>query len=130
MIKALGAAVLAAHGLIHLIGFVVPWRIAAVEGFPYRTTALDGILALGDTGTRLVGIAWLVLAIGFVVAAAATWRGEAWARALAAGLAAASIVVCGLGLPEAVAGVAVNIAILAVLAWTALGRGAAAGTPG
>jgi hypothetical protein len=32
------AGAIAAHGLIHLIGFVVPWQLAAVAGFPYRTT--------------------------------------------------------------------------------------------
>ena len=54
MIRALGAAVLAAHGLLHLIGFVVPWRIAVVDGFADRTTALGGVLALGDGGARIL----------------------------------------------------------------------------
>lgn len=125
MTKALGVALLAAHGLIHLIGFVVPWRLAVVDGFAYRTTALGGAIALGDLGARLVGIAWLALAIGFVLAAVATWRGARWAGGLTAVLAIASIAVCVLGLPETVAGIAVNIGILAVLAWTAVGRGAA-----
>ena len=31
------AAVLAAHGVIHLIGFVVSWELAEVDGFPDRT---------------------------------------------------------------------------------------------
>ena len=66
MIRTLAAAILAAHGLIHLIGFVVPWGIAQVEGFPYRTSALAGAVALGETGARAVGVAWLVLAVGFV----------------------------------------------------------------
>lgn len=123
MIKALGAALLAGHGLIHLIGFVVPWRIAVMDGFAYRTTALGGAMALGDAGARVVGVAWLVLAIGFVVAAVATWRGASWAAAVTAVLAAASIIVCVLGLPETGAGIVVNIGILAVLAWAAYGRG-------
>ena len=82
MIRTLAAALLAVHGLIHLIGFVVPWGIAQVEGFPYRTTALAGAVALGDAGARLVGVAWLVLAVGFVVAGVATWRRAAWAAPL------------------------------------------------
>lgn len=125
MIKALGAALLAAHGLIHLIGFVVPWRIAAPDGFAYRTTALGAVIELGDAGARLVGVAWLVIAAGFVLAAVATWRGARWAAGITALLAIASIVVCALGLPETVAGIAVNLGILAVLAWAAVGRGAA-----
>lgn len=124
MTRTFCAAVLAAHGLIHLIGFVVPWGIATIDGFAYRTTVLGGTVAIGDAGARLVGVAWLVLAAGFVVAAVATGRRTQWAAGLAGVLAVASIVVCALGLPETVAGIAVNIGILALLAWAALGRGA------
>jgi hypothetical protein len=123
MIRTLAAGFLAAHGLIHLIGFVVPWGIAQVEGFPYRTSALAGAVALGETGARAVGVAWLVLAVGFVIAGAATWRREAWAPLLTAVLAIASIVVCVLGLPEAAFGIVVNVAILVALGWAAVGRG-------
>jgi hypothetical protein len=124
MIKALGAAVLAAHGLIGLIGFVVPWRLAVIDGFAYRTTALGGAIALGDAGARIVGVAWLVIAAGFVIAAVAIWRGARWAPGLTAVLAGASLAVSILGLPETAAGIVVNIGILAVLAWTAFGGGA------
>jgi len=122
MNKVMGAAVLAGHGLIHLIGFVVLWQLAVVDGFAYRTTALGGALALGDVGARLIGAAWLVLGVGFVLAAVVTWRGTRQAAGLTAVLAAASIIVCVLGLPETVAGIVVNIAILAVLGWTTIGR--------
>lgn len=120
------AAVLAAHGLIHLIGFLVPWRIAEVEGFAYRTTALAGSVELGTTGAQVVGLAWLLIAVGFVVAAIGAWRRAAWALGLTAGLAIASLVVCVLGLPETVAGIVVNVAILAAVAWVTFLRGRAA----
>ena len=70
-------------------------------------------------------MAWLAIAIGFVLAAVSTWRGASWAAAVLGVLAVASIGVCVLGLPETVAGIAVNVGILAVLTWAALGRGAA-----
>lgn len=128
MLKHLATAALAVHGLIHLIGFVVPWGIAQVDGFPYRTTALGGAIAIGDTGARVVGVAWLVLAIGFVVAAVAAWRGAALVTSLVAGLAVASIAVCALGLPDAGFGIVVNVAILGILAVSAMkGRGRTAG---
>ncbi len=114
MITALAAAALALHGLIHLIGFVVPWGLAQVEGFPYRTTAFAGAIALGDTGTRAVGVAWLLLAIGFVIAAVALWRREPWAVPLAVVLAIGSAVVCAAGLPEAGIGILVDAAIIAI----------------
>jgi predicted cation transporter len=130
MTRMLAAALLAVHGLIHLIGFVVPWGIAQVEGFPYRTSALAGAVALGEPGARLVGVAWLVLAVGFVVAGVATWRRAAWAAPLTAALAVASIVICTLGLPESVAGIVVNVAILAALGWIAVARGSTVRVPG
>ena len=56
MIQTVAAALLALHGIIHLIGFVTPWRIATLQGFTYRTTALNGTLEVGDSGARLIGL--------------------------------------------------------------------------
>ncbi len=120
MIRIAAAVVVAGHGLIHLIGFVVPWGIARPEGFPYRTTALDGAIVLGDTGARVVGLVWLACAVGFVVAGLGIWRRTRWALPLAASLAIVSILVCVLGLPEAVAGVVMNTIILVIVAWASL----------
>ena len=122
MIQIVAAVVLALHGLIHLIGFVTPWRIAALQGFTYRTTALNGALEIGDPGVRLIGLVWLGLAIGFVAAGYGIWRGEPWALALTVILAIVSLAVCILGLPEAFAGIAINIVILGAVAYAAILR--------
>jgi hypothetical protein len=114
--RLLAAALLAAHGFIHVIGFVVPWRIAQVEGFAYRTTALGGSVELGATGVQVAGLAWLAIAVGFIVAAVGAWRGSAWALGLTVALAIASLAVCVLGLPETAAGIAVDVGILAAVA--------------
>ena len=113
------AAAIAAHGLIHLIGFVVPWQLAAVAGFPYRTTVLDGTADLGEIGVRVVGIIWLACAIGFIVAAVGLVRRTTWALPLTAILAIVSLVVCVVGLPETAMGIAVNVVILGGAAWAA-----------
>ncbi len=55
MIQTIAAVLLAIHGIIHLIGFVTPWRIATLQGFTYKTTALNGALEVGDSGARLIG---------------------------------------------------------------------------
>jgi hypothetical protein len=126
-VRTLAAAAVAAHGLIHLIGFIVPWRLAELEGFAYRTTVLGGGLELGAIGVRVIGLAWLAIAAGFLVAARGVWRRSAWAPGLAAALATASLVVCGLGLPETAAGVAVNPVLLAAVAGASVrGHGLAA----
>ena len=122
MIQTVAAILLVVHGLIHLIGFVVPWRLATLAGFPLRTTAFNGAVELGDLGARLVGLVWLALAIGFVAAAYGVWRGESWAVPLVAGLAAISLVACVAGFPEAGVGIAINIAILGVVAYVAVLR--------
>ena len=64
LIQTVAAVLLALRGVIHLIGFVVLWRIATIQGYPLRTTALE----LGDLSGRFVGLVRLVLAMGFVAA--------------------------------------------------------------
>jgi hypothetical protein len=128
LLRSLVAAALAVHGLIHLIGFLVPWRIAHLDGFAYRTTALGGSMDLGTTGAQVVGLAWLVIAVGFVVAAISVWRRAAWALGLTAALAIASLVVCVLGLPETMAGIVVNVAILGSAVWMTFIRRVTTGT--
>lgn len=122
MIQTVAAVLLALHGIIHLIGFVTPWRIATLQGFTYRTTALNGALEIGDSGARLIGLVWLALAIGFVAAGYGVWRGEPWALALTGVLAVVSLVVCVLGLPEAFAGIAINVVILGAVGYVAFIR--------
>jgi hypothetical protein len=117
MIRLAGAALVALHGAIHLIGFVVPWRLATIDGFPYRVTALGGMTDLGDVGARVLGIVWLACAVGFIVAGVGIGRRAPWALPLTAVLAAVSLVVCVMGLPETAAGIVVNVGILSAVAW-------------
>ena len=122
MIRRIAAILLALHGVIHLIGFVTPWRIATLEGFAYRTTVLNGALDVGDAGVRVVGLVWLGLSAGFLAAGYGVWRGKRWAVGLTGVLAVVSLVVCLLGLPETFAGIAINVVILAVVAYVVFVR--------
>ncbi len=120
MFRIVAAVFLALHGIVHLFGFVVPWQLTEMEGFAYHTTALNGSLELGDAGARLLGLAWFALAVVFVVAAVGILGRRAWGIPLTAVAAAVSLVVCALGLPEAIAGIWVNGGILAVVAGIAI----------
>ena len=64
-------AVLAAHGLIHLLGPTVYLRISDLQGLPYKTTLLNGHLDVGVRGIAIFGGLWVLPAVGFVVSALA-----------------------------------------------------------
>jgi hypothetical protein len=122
MIRRTAGVVLALHGLIHVIGFLSPWRIATLEGFAYRTTAFNGGLDIGDIGVRAIGLVWLGLTLGFLAAGYGLWRGKPWAVGLAGVLAVVSLIVSIVGLPETVAGVVVDAAILATVSYLAVSK--------
>lgn len=109
------AALLVLHGLVHLLGFVVPFGLAEVEGFPRSTTVLAGRLDLGEVAIRLAGVGWLFVAVAFVTAAVGLWLFLPWWWGLALGAVAVSAVLCALFLPTAWAGLAVDVVILAAL---------------
>ena len=104
-----------AHGVAHLPGFLTSWRLASLEGMAYKTTLLAGSVDVGDVGIRIVGVLWLLVAIGFVVAAVGTALATSWWGTLTAVVASFSFVLSALEWPEAKVGVVVNLAILAYL---------------
>ena len=110
------AVLMLLHGVAHLPGFVSEWRLAALEGLPYRTTILAGRLDLGDIGIRVVGLLWLVAALGFLAAGTGALANRSWWTAAAAAAALGSLALSLLELPQARIGLAVNLAILASLA--------------
>lgn len=129
MTRTIVSLVLAVHGLIHLLGFVVPWRLADVRGFPRETTALNGRIELGEFGARAVGVAWLVAALAFVALAVGVWRRMVWVVPVGGTAAALSLVLCVLAAPRANAGLAVDVAVLLAVLYLGLNGSAVAGWP-
>ena len=108
------AAVLIAHGVAHLVGFVVPWKLVSTAEVPYRTTVLGGVSDLGDAGARALGVVWLMAALAFVLLAGSVLAGSnvrPWALAMLA----LSSLLCVVGWPEARIGLVVNVVLLTVL---------------
>jgi hypothetical protein len=130
MIRRTAAVAVALHGVIHLIGFVSPWRIASLEGFAYRTTIVDGAQDIGDAGVRVIGLIWLGLTFAFLAAGYALWRGKPWAVGLTGALAVLSLIVCVAGLPETAAGVATDVVILATVSYVAFHKSRSFGRTG
>ena len=108
------AGLLIAHGIAHLVGFAVPWKLMSSAEVPYRTTILGGAIDVGGTGARALGVLWLITALAFVVLAGAVllgWNVRFWTFAALS----LSIVLCVAGWPDARIGLAVNGVVLTVL---------------
>ncbi len=69
------SAILAGHGLIHLIGAAVYLRLSTVQGFSHKTTLLGGRWDLWERGIAVYGALWAAAAVGFILAAAAMAAG-------------------------------------------------------
>jgi len=106
--------IMAIHGIAHLVGFLVPWRLIKTSEEP-ATTILAGRVHMGDAGMRVFGIIWLGLAIGFVIAGIGAWTGSRWWIRFATGVALPSLLFCVLALPQSKIGIPVNLAILALI---------------
>jgi uncharacterized membrane protein YoaK (UPF0700 family) len=113
--RVVAAFVLLAHGVAHLVGFVVPWRLATLPEVPYRSTILGGRLEVGDTGVKALGVLWLIAALAFAVAAAGLVMRASWWHPLTMAMAIVSLGLCVVGWPDSKIGVPVNVAIIILL---------------
>jgi hypothetical protein len=123
------ALLLAVHGVAHLVGFVTAWELRNLPAVPFHTTVLGGLIDVGRSGARLVGVGWLLAAIAFAVVAAGLVARRSWWLSAAYGALGFSLILCLLGWPDSRIGVAVNAGLLALLAigsrldWLPLGSG-------
>lgn len=113
--KILIAIFLFIHGFAHLIGFVVPWKIAQLEEMPYKTTLFNGSLNIGDLGIKIIGVFWLLVAIAFflsvylIISQNPLWFFFTFFVSLN------SIILCILGWPDSKIGVFANFFLLLFL---------------
>ena len=110
------AVFLVLHGLVHLIGFTVPWRLGGLRGSEYSTLILNRSIEVGDTAVKLLGLLWLAAAIAFIVVGAMVWRGHPWAGRTTVALLLGSAFLCTVDLPSSVMGLVIDVALLALLA--------------
>jgi hypothetical protein len=113
----LAAFVLIAHGLIHLLGTIVYLRLGEVSGFAYKTTLLGNSWDVGPVGIGIFGAMWALAALGFIVAAIAMLIGSSWWQPVLIGVTVFSLLLTGLDWSLALAGVAFNLVILALVFW-------------
>jgi hydrogenase/urease accessory protein HupE len=92
------------HGLVHVVGFTVPWGLGGPRGIESSTRILNHSIEAGDTGVKLLGFIWLAAAVAFVAA-----------RRSAVALVLGSTVLCTVGLPGSIMGLAIDVVLLGLL---------------
>ena len=109
------AVVIAAHGLVHLMGVSLLWKL----GQPGQLRYADAVPAPGTVAAELAGGLWLLAAVLFVTAAILLLAGRAaWRLAALAGVAISAPVI-GLAPGQAAAGLVVDglILVLVTVSW-------------
>ena len=109
------AALFIGHGVAHVVGFAVPWKLVTSAEVPYRTTVAGGLIDIGPAGVRLVGLLWLFVALTLVSVAAGVLQHTTWWYREAIGILMVSFGLCLLGWPDSRPGIVANLLILAVL---------------
>ena len=102
------SALLAAHGVAHLVGFAVPWRLLTVPDMPFKTSLLAGRVNVGEAGIRVVGACWLLTAVAMVATALGFAIQARWAGFFVLPVMAVSLVLCVAELPQARIGLLLN----------------------
>jgi hypothetical protein len=112
------------HAVAHAPSFVVgAWQLRALPQLPYRTTLLAGSIDLGEVGIRIIGVAWLLVALSFTASGVGLALSLAWWQHTAYVAIAFSVVVCILGWPDSRLGLVANAVLAAILfAGTRFGR--------
>jgi hypothetical protein len=106
--------VIAAHGLVHLMGVALLWRL----GEPGQLRYADAVPTPGTGAAYVAGGLWLVAAVLFVTAAMLLATGRAWRLCALAGVAVSAPVI-GLAPGQAVAGLVVDglVLVLVTASW-------------
>jgi hypothetical protein len=114
-LRAVAAVALGLHGIVHLLGFSSTWRLQHDAELPATTLIANGTIDVGEVGIRIVGLLWVVAAVALLAAAALVWRRSPRAAVGVAIATTISLAACLLGLPAAVLGVWIDLAIVVVL---------------
>lgn len=109
---ALTAVVIAAHGLMHLMGVALLWRLGELGQLRYA----NAVPAPGSAAAYLIGGLWLAAAVLFVTAAVLLVATRAAWRIVALAGVVLSAPVIGLALGHAVTGMVVDGLVLVLVA--------------
>ena len=100
------------HGLAHLVGFIVPWRIAKMDDMPYKTTLIYGKVDVGDIGIRIMGIIWLLIAMVYFYSGWITYQQMDIWLIFTLITTVVSLFFCILAIPDTKIGIVINIILI------------------
>jgi hypothetical protein len=110
------AGFLAAHGVVHVIGFAINWRLASSNELSYTTDVFGGHVDVGTAGIRLIGALWLLAAAAYIYAAILVWRHSPLAIQVLLGATALSALLCLTKLSGEWFGLVIDIVLFAGIA--------------
>jgi hypothetical protein len=109
------AVLMALHGIAHVPGFAVSWRLADLQGMPYHTALFGGRVDVGDAGMRAMGILWLFAALAFVAIGVAAMLNRSWWTTAAIATVMLSLGLCATEIKAARVGLIANLVLLALV---------------
>jgi hypothetical protein len=109
------AAVIAAHGLVHLTGVALLWKLGEPGGLRYA----DAVPAPGSSAAEVVGGLWLLAAVLFVAVAVLLVAGRPAWRGVALAAVVVSAPMIGLAPDQAVIGLVADglVLVLVTVSW-------------
>jgi hypothetical protein len=113
--RAVLVLLLVGHGSAHLPGFLVNWQLRSFPELPFRTTIFAGMIDAGSAGIKLIGVAWLLAALTFELAAIGVLMRWGWWQPLTYTAVAASVLLTAAAWPEARIGLIANALIVSLI---------------
>jgi hypothetical protein len=103
------------HGIAHLVGFLISWKLVDDKDSPYKTTIVGDKIDLGDTGIRIMGIFWLLTGLAFFLMTYGVITQAGWWKTWTYIVTFFSLIMSILALPDTKYGVMANILLLLFL---------------
>ena len=113
--KVILALFLLIHGFAHLVGFIVPWKLAVLKEMPYDTRVFYKKLNLSPYGIRIIGIFWLVTALAYYYCIFELFNNPAMGMWLIWLVSVFSLILSTLALPETKFGILANVILIILL---------------
>lgn len=103
------------HGFAHLVGFLSYWKLLKDPNMPFKTTLFMDRIDVGNTGIKIVGLIWLLVAMAYAYVGIIllkqyiSWYFYAWIVTIV------SLVLCVSGYPDTKYGILANVILIVFL---------------